>query len=112
MVIEKVRPEHGGWEIIWLYDATVLGNQLTMQGRKTVVNEPSSTQEKELTADEKATVSIYTLLLTGLEGEGTSEEKDSHGFVNRSDVKVSFAPDLMSFTGTEGNVSALAGSRQ
>jgi hypothetical protein len=114
-VTEKVRPEYGGYEIVWIYDAVVLGSQVTMQGKKSVVNEPSSAQEKELTPDEKGTVSVYTFVLAGLQGEGSFEEKDSHGLVTRGDLKLEFAPSLVSFTGTEGsgaNVSSLMGSKQ
>jgi hypothetical protein len=112
VVTEKVGIDYGGYEIIWAYDATVFGNQLTMTGKKVVVNEPHEPQEKKLSPDEKATVSIFTLVLTGQESEGTFEEKDSHGLITRGDLKINFSQNLMSFTGTAANVSTLIGSKQ
>jgi hypothetical protein len=118
MVIEKVDPKYGGWEIIWDYKATVLGAMLTMGGKKTKVNDPDSVNVKarELDADEKATVCVYTLTLQGLDAEGTSEERIGDGPVLKSTLKLHFDDNFSSFSGSlmsgGSDVSSLMGSRQ
>jgi len=114
-VTEKVRPEYGGYEIIWSYDAFVQGNQITMTGKKTFVNErdePGQTKTRDLTDDEKATVSVCTIILAGFQGEGTFEEKSPHETI-RGNLKIRFSDNLMSFSGTAGeDVSTIIGSKQ
>lgn len=110
MVIENVRPEHGGYEITWNYEATVLGSLLTMQGKKTLID------GHKPTVSEKATVSVYTLTLGGLEVEGTSDERNANGAILRSTLKIHFAENLMSFSGTlqsgGADISTLNGNKQ
>ena len=114
-VIEKVRPEHGGWEIFWTYDAKVLGTSLTMEGKKTRVNDAGSTRERDLTADEKGTVSVFSLALNGPAAIGTFEERDSHGEIIHGNLRIQFARDLRSFSGSslegDAEVSALIGTK-
>jgi hypothetical protein len=38
VVIEKVKPEQGGWEIIWAFTADVYETSLTLRGNKKRVN--------------------------------------------------------------------------
>jgi hypothetical protein len=115
-VTEKVRPEYGGYEIVWTYDAVVLGSQLTMQGKKKIVRQPSSSEDAKLSADEKATVSVFTLDVTGLNAEGTYDETDSHNAHNRGTLKIHFSDRLESFSGVSqaggSDVSTLMGSKQ
>jgi len=112
-IIETVVPPYGNYEIVWNYNASVLGNRLTMQGNKTKVNEPGNV--RPLRPDEKATVSVYTLDLNGLEAEGTANEKDPNGVIV-SNVKIRFSEDLKSLSGTfqtgGSQVSTLMGSKQ
>jgi hypothetical protein len=112
-IIETVVPPYGDYEIIWSYEASVLGNRLTMQGKKQRINERQSV--RPLRADEKGTVSIYTLDLVGLEAEGKASEKDQNGVIV-STVKIHFSEDLKSLSGTfqtgGSQVSTLMGSRQ
>ncbi len=110
-VTEKVRPEYGGYEIIWSYDAFVQGNQVTMTGKKTLVYELGQTKMRDLTDDEKATVSVCTLILAGFQGEGTFDEKNPHETI-RGNLKIRFSDNLMSFNGTAGeDVSTIIGSK-
>jgi hypothetical protein len=112
-IVETVIPPNGNYEIIWSYKASVLGNRLTMEGRKTAINEPG--RVRPLRADEKATISIYTLDLNGFEGEGSASERDPNGVII-SNVKVHFSDDLKSLSGsfeTGGSqISTLMGSKQ
>jgi hypothetical protein len=118
MVIEKVDAKYGGWEIIWDYKATVLGGMVTMQGKKTRVNDPDSVNKKarELDADEQATVSVYTLTLQGLDAEGTADERIADGPVLKSTLKIRFDENFASFSGSlmsgGSDVSSLLGSKQ
>ncbi|MEA3082283.1 MAG: hypothetical protein QOD54_1989 [Sphingomonadales bacterium] len=107
-VIEKVRQEHGGEEIFWTYDAKVLGTSMTMEGKKTRVNDAGSTKERELTADDKGTVSVFSLALNGAAAIGTFEERDSHGDIIHGNLRIQFARDLRSFSGAslEGDAEA------
>jgi hypothetical protein len=114
-VIEKVRPEQGGYEIFWTYDSKILGTSVTMEGKKTRVNDPGSTRERELTADEKGTVSVYSLALNGPAAIGTFEERDSHGEIIHGNLRIQFARDLKTFSGSclEGDteVSGIIGTK-
>lgn len=115
LIREQVLPNFGGEEITWNYEGTVLGNQLTMTGRKIAVVEAGSNPKRELQPDEKATISIYTLTLQGLEAGGTSDEKDPQGHIY-STLKIQFSENLQSLSGnleTGGRqVSTLYGSKQ
>lgn len=115
LIFEQVNKDHGGWEIIWSYAASVSGSQLAMHGKKTTVNEPGSAAPRELAPGEKATVSVYSLTLAGLEAEGTSDEQDPNGHVY-SALKLQFSEDLKSLSGTlktgGADVSTLYGSKQ
>lgn len=98
-VTEKVQPKFGGYEIIWNYTATVVGKQLTLRGKKTVVNEPGQTAQRKLTDEEKRTDSVCILFLAGLRAEGTFEEKSPRETLAGT-IKLHFADDLHSFAGT------------
>lgn len=116
VVFEQVNKEHGGEEIIWNYEAAVNGRELTMRGRKTVVNEPGeSTARRALMPDEKLTSSTFTLVLKGLQAEGASDEQDPNGHVY-STLKIQFSEDFKSLSGTlktgGTEVSTLYGSKQ
>ena len=115
-VTEKVRLEYGAYEIVWAYDAVVLGTQVTMQGKKKIVRQPSSSDDSKLSADEKATVSVFVLDVTGLNAEGTYDETDSQGVHNRGTVKIRLSEKLESFSGSTqsggSDISALMGSKQ
>jgi hypothetical protein len=94
VIAERVRKEDGGYEIIWSYDATILGNVLTMQGRKTSIN------DKKPTKSEEAAVSVYAVALNGLHGEGTANEKNSRGEILRTTLTIDLAENFMSFSGS------------
>jgi hypothetical protein len=84
LVVEKVKPEQGGWEIVWLYDAIVRDDTLEMKGRKTRVD------SKEPTSGEKMALSIFNLSLKGLKAEGKFEEENYRGEILRGDIKMIF----------------------
>jgi hypothetical protein len=114
-VTEKVHPDFGGYEIVWTYDAVVLGTQITMQGKKKIVRQPNSSEDTKLSVDEKATVSVFTLDVTGLSAEGTYDETD-HKEHNRGTLKIHFSDRFESFSGVTqsggSNISTLMGSKQ
>lgn len=68
VIWEKVDEADGGYEIVWNYDASVMGNRLTMSGKKVAVNEKQGPRKPR--TDEKSTTSVYTLDLKGLEAVG------------------------------------------
>jgi hypothetical protein len=115
VIFEQVRKDHGGEEIVWNYDASVTGRQVTMRGKKTVVNEPGLTTKRELAPDERLTTSTYLLTLKGLDAEGTSDEQDPNGHLY-STLKIRFSDDLRSLSGTlktgGAEISSLYGSKQ
>ena len=98
-VTEKVQPKFGGYEIIWTYKAEVVGRQLTLHGKKTVVNEPGQAQLRKLTPEEKHTDSLCILFLTGLQAEGSFEETSPTEKIAGT-VKLHLSEDLHSFAGT------------
>jgi hypothetical protein len=87
-----------------------------MQGKKTIVRQPSSSEDSQLSADEKATVSVFTLDVTGLNAEGTYDETDSHNVHNRGSLKIHFSDRLETFSGATqsggSDISALMGTKQ
>ena len=109
-VWEQVSADLGGYEIIWSYDATVLGNTLSMQGKKISIKDMPPTES------EKAAVSVYSLTLNGNAAEGTSDEKNSRNEVLHAILKLQFADNLQSFSGTlrmgGKDVSTLVGTKQ
>jgi len=113
VVWEKVDEADGGYEIVWNYDASVMGNQLTMSGKKVAVNEKTGPRKPR--TDEEATSSVYTLNLKGLEALGQATEKDRYG-TTPAKLQVTFAKNLKTFSGrlstSETGFSSVNGSKQ
>jgi hypothetical protein len=110
VVIEKVKPEQGGWEIIWEFTANVSEKSLTLKGHKTRVN------GKEPTRGEKKAVSIFNLTLDGVKAEGTFEETNYRNETLRGNIKMMFAGDFMSLSGRvfqgDEEVGTFTGNKQ
>lgn len=93
IVIEKLKPEQGSWEIMWEFVADVYENTLTLRGNKIRVN------GKEPSLGEKQALSIFKLTLDGLQAEGTFEETNYRNETLRGNIKMTFANDFKSFSG-------------
>jgi hypothetical protein len=110
IVIEKVKPEQGGYNIIWLYTATVRSNILTMEGRKTRVN------DKEPTSGEKDALSVFRLVLDELKAGGKFEEKNYRDEILQGNIEMFFDSDLTSLHGSvfQGGkeIATFTGSKQ
>ncbi len=108
-IIENVKPEQGGYEIVWKYSSSIFDGNIRMKGQKKTVN------SKESTVGEKQAISVYDLTLKGYEAEGRFEEINYKNEVLRGTIKITFDQDLKSFSGSlyqKGKeVSTLYGTR-
>jgi hypothetical protein len=109
-IIENIKQEQGGYEIVWKYNASIFDDNLRMKGRKTIVN------SKESTIGEKQAISVYNLTFKGHEAEGRFEEINYKNEILRGIAKITFDKDLKSFSGSlyqDGKeVSTLYGTKQ
>jgi hypothetical protein len=110
VMVENVKPEDGGYNIIWSYNATLQNGILTMRGRKTQVN------NKEPTWGEKKALSIFRLTLDGFKAKGKFEEEDYKHEILQGNVEIIFDADLLSLRGSvlrEGKeIATFTGSKQ
>jgi hypothetical protein len=110
LIVEKVKPEHGNWDVIWEYDAKVSNKVLMMRGRKTRVN------GREPSKGEIMAISTYRMDIEDFNAKGDFEETNYRKEILRGLVKISFAKNLKSFNGTlyQGNqeIASMTGNKQ
>lgn len=108
-VLEKVRPEKGGYEIVWNYTATLSKGAILFEGRKVLVNNKSPTK-----GDARARSCIY-MLAESLNFEGDVDEVNHKGDHLKSTMKFFFDHSFQSFSAQNFEngvmVSELTGSK-
>jgi len=93
-VVEKVEPDYGNWEIYWQYEADVSNDQITMLGKKTLVN------NKHPDWNEKGALSTIKLKLKNFRADGYADETDASHQWTHSDIALQLSNDLLTFNGT------------
>jgi len=108
-VLEKVRPEKGGYEIVWTYTATLSEGVILFEGRKVLVNNKSPTK------GDAQTRSHIHMLAESLNFEGDVDEVNHKGNHLKSRMKFFFDHSFQSFSAKNFEngvmVSELTGSK-
>ncbi len=91
-VVEKVRPEKGGYEIVWDYTATLSEGAILFEGRKVLVN------NKNPTKGEAQARTRINVLAGSINVEGDVDEVNHKGDHLKSTMKVFFNPSFQAFS--------------
>jgi hypothetical protein len=91
-VVEKVRPEKGGYEIVWDYTATLSEGAILFEGRKVLVNNKTPTKGE---AEARSRIKV---LAGSINFEGEVDEVNHKGDHLKSTMKLFFNPSFQAFS--------------